>query len=303
MAGWLDGLRRTRDRFSGILKEAFASGETAGEPDETTLEDLHDLLITADLPPLLAERLVQEIQHAAKRHESPRQAAKRILTAELAPPENALPADWATLPAPGVILLVGINGSGKTTTAAKLAHHAKAAGRRPLLGAADTYRAAGSHQLRLWAEKLDIPAVIGETGADAAAVAFDSLKATIARGCDTLILDTAGRMHTREPLMKELPKLRSALAKQCPEAPHRTWLVLDAMLGQNALSQARQFHQTTPLDGVIVTKLDGSSKAGFLFAIKREMNLPILYAGLGESAEDLTPFSADAFVDALLGLD
>ena len=300
MAAWLDSLRRTRERIASFFSAAAPESPGDTPPDPTTLEDLRDILVTADIPLRLADELVAEIDRAAKRRESPRQAAARFLADALAPPKDALPADWASLPTPAVILLLGINGAGKTTTAAKLALQARNAGRRPLLGAADTYRAAGSVQLKLWADRLGIPAVVGETGADAAATAYDALAATLARGLDTLVLDTAGRMHTRAPLMQELPKLVAALRKQLPAAPHRTWLVLDAMLGQNALSQARLFTQTVPLDGVVVTKLDGSSKAGFLFAVRRELGLPILYAGLGEQAEDLVPFDPAAFVQALL---
>ena len=225
---------------------------------------------------------------------------QRVLTAALAP---LPPLDWAGLPAPAVVLLAGINGSGKTTTAAKLAHLARRAGRTPLLGAADTFRAAGSHQLQLWAERLGCEAVIGATGGDAAAVAYDAIDAAIARKCDLVLVDTAGRMHTREPLMRELQKVRTAMGKRLPGAPHHTWLVLDAMLGQNAVVQARQFHEMTPLSGVIVTKLDGSSKAGFLFAVRQELNLPVLFAGLGEGLDDLVPFDAPTFVNALLDLD
>ena len=190
--------------------------------------------------------------------------------------------------------------SGKTTTAAKLAYQARLAGRKPLLGAADTWRAAGSRQLGIWAERIGCESVIGATGADAAAVAYDALDAAVARGCDLVLLDTAGRMHTREPLMRELQKVRAAMDKRLPGAPHHTWIVLDAMLGQNAVVQARQFHDLTPLTGVVATKLDGSSKGGFLFAVRQELDLPILFAGLGEGENDLAPFDPAGYVDALL---
>jgi len=296
MGAWFDSLRKTRARFSGALKGLFA----AARPDEATVEELADLLITADVPMRLVQTLSKELENAASRRESLTAAFRRVLIAALG--DNPAP-DWAALPAPTVALLVGINGSGKTTTAAKLARLALRAGRKPLLGAADTFRAAGSHQLKLWADKIGGDSVVGATGGDAAAVAYDAIDAALARQCDVVLVDTAGRMHTKEPLMRELQKVRAAMDKRLPGAPHHTWVVLDAMLGQNAVVQARQFHEMTPLSGAIVTKLDGSSKAGFLFAVRQELDLPILYAGLGEGADDLVPFDPPTFVDALLDLE
>lgn len=296
MASWFNGLRKTRERFAGALKGVFASPK----PDETTAEELADLLIGADVPMRLVQSLSQELEKSASRREPIRETFRRVLAEALG--QNP-PLDWKDLPDPTVFLLVGINGSGKTTTAAKLARMALRAGRKPLLGAADTFRAAGSHQLKIWADRLGCDAVVGATGGDAAAVAYDAIDAALARRCDTIIVDTAGRMHTREPLMRELQKVRAAMDKRLPGAPHHVWVVLDAMLGQNAVVQARQFHEITPLTGVVVTKLDGSSKAGFLFAVRQELNLPILYAGLGEGEDDLVPFDPAPFVSALLDLD
>jgi len=293
MASWFSGLRKTRERFADAVQGIFSSSTV----DEATMEEVEELLIMADVPLPVIETLSLEIQKAASRKETLAETFRRVLVEALG--ENP-PLDWSTLPSPTSILLVGINGSGKTTTAAKLAQMALQAGRKPLLGAGDTFRAAGAHQLKLWAERLGCPVVVGETGGDAAAVAYDTMDATLARHCDISILDTAGRMHTREPLMRELQKVRGAMDKRLPGAPHHSWIVLDAMLGQNAVVQAKQFHKLTPLTGVIVTKLDGSSKGGFLFAIRQELNLPILYAGLGEGPDDLAPFDSNAFVDALL---
>ena len=296
MGSWFQSLRKTRERFSDALKGMF----TLSQPDGATAEELADLLITADVPLRLVQTLSQELEKAASRREPLRETFRRVLVAAL----GRNPAlEWTALPDPGVILLVGINGSGKTTTAAKLARMALRAGRKPLLGATDTFRAAGSHQLKIWADRIGCEAVIGAPGGDAAAVAYDALDAAVARDCDTVIVDTAGRMHTKEPLMRELLKIRTALDKRLPGAPHQTWVVLDAMLGQNAVVQARQFHEMTPLTGAIATKLDGSSKGGFLFAVRQELDLPIIYAGLGEGMDDLVPFDADVFVNALLDLD
>lgn len=296
MGSWFNSLRKTRERFAGTLKGLFA----APQPDEATAEELADLLITADVPLRLVQKLTLELEKSASRKEPLLSTFQRVLVAALGQ-NPAL--DWAALPSPTVVLLVGINGSGKTTTAAKLAHMALRAGRRPLLGAADTFRAAGSHQLKLWADRIGCEAVIGATGGDAAAVAYDAIDAALARQCDIVLVDTAGRMHTKEPLMRELQKVRAAMDKRLSGAPHHTWVVLDAMLGQNAVIQARQFHEMTPLTGAIVTKLDGSSKAGFLFAVRQELDLPILYAGLGEGQDDLASFDATTFVNALLDLD
>ena len=196
--------------------------------------------------------------------------------------------------------MVGVNGSGKTTTCAKLAHTAIQQGRQPLLAATDTFRAAGADQLKLWAKDVGCDVVAGAPGADAAAVAYDALDAAVARGRDLVIVDTAGRMHTKEPLMKELQKVRGAMAKRVSGAPHETWIVLDATLGQNAVMQAKVFHEAVALTGVIISKLDGSSKAGFVFSINREMGIPIRFVGLGEKMDELVPFEPEKFVGALM---
>ena len=250
-------------------------------------------MLGADVPARLVERIVVE----ASRERWSVDSLRRCLLEALGARHEF---SWAGPQRPRVILVVGVNGSGKTTTCAKLAHRAIAGGLKPLLGATDTYRAAGAEQLALWGGRLGSDWVAGKTGGDAAAVAFDALDAAIARGSDVLIVDTAGRMHTKEPLMRELAKVRSALAKRLPGAPHDTWIVLDATAGQNAISQVRVFHDAIPLTGAVVSKLDGSSKAGFVFAVAGELGVPVLFAGLGEGPGDLVPFDPESFVDALL---
>jgi fused signal recognition particle receptor len=199
-----------------------------------------------------------------------------------------------------VILLVGVNGSGKTTTAAKLGKRYSVEGKSVLLAAADTYRAAAVDQLQVWADRLNIPVISGQTGGDPGAVAYDAVEAAKARGTDLLLIDTAGRLHTRFNLMEELKKVHRVVGKALPGAPHGVWLVLDATTGQNALQQARSFNQTTAITGVILTKLDSSARGGMAFAIQQELHIPILFAGLGEKPEDLQPFDRVEFVDGIL---
>lgn len=267
--------------------------------DERTLEQLEMALLRADLPPRLVAELVMDLEeNQVQGNRTPVQVLKESLAKELLFPKD----DPLIFPvSPACILLLGVNGAGKTTTCAKLAWRAKQAGRKVMLGAADTFRAAGTEQLRLWGERLDVPVVSGRQGSDASAVAFDAMDAAHARGTELLFIDTAGRMHTKDHLMDELQKMVRAIKKRDDQAPHATWMVLDASLGQNSLNQARIFHQAVPLSGLILTKLDGSSKAGFLFNIQKEMpGVPVLFSGLGEAKEDLVPFDPDSFLDGLL---
>jgi fused signal recognition particle receptor len=201
---------------------------------------------------------------------------------------------------PAIILLVGVNGSGKTTTAAKLGKLFSKQGKLVLLAAADTYRAAAVDQLQVWGERLNLPVIAGQPNADPGAVAYDAVQAGLARKFDLVLVDTAGRLHTRFNLMEELKKVYRVVGKALPGAPHAIWLVLDATTGQNALQQARAFKDAVKVNGIILAKLDSSARGGMAFAIQRELGLPILYAGLGEKADDLTPFDPEAFVDGLL---
>lgn len=298
MAGWFNALAGTRKKFGGMLRRLLGGGGTLAPEDR---DELETLLLQADIPVRLVQTLLDDLDHAdpGKAFE----AVREELVKALSQPE---PMNWsaaASAAKPFCILVTGINGSGKTTTCAKLAAQVQQAGHRPLLGACDTFRAAGSSQLKIWADRIGCDCVTGAQGADAAAVAYDTLDAALARGSDVAILDTAGRMHTKSPLMEELRKVRRAIDKRAPGAPHESWIVLDASMGQNALIQARQFHQTSPLTGVVVTKLDGSSRGGFVFAIEKELQVPVRYIGLGEAVGDLAPFDREAFVDALLGND
>lgn len=295
MNNWFQALTRTRQ----VIADTFRSLAGAGRADPRTLADFEELLIKADVPPRLAMELLAELRKTGSGASLPERLEQAMLHL-LGAPE---PYSWPREAAPRVLLLVGVNGSGKTTTAAKLAHLAKNHGLTPLLAAADTFRAAGTDQLRIWSERVGCECVSGVQGADAAAVAFDAIKAARARNLDAVIVDTAGRMHTRQPLMEELKKLRHVMGKSLPGAPHEVWMVVDAALGNNALSQVRHFHEMIPLTGLIVSKLDGSSKAGFLLGLRKELGLPIRFAGLGEGMDDLEPFQPREFVRALLGLD
>jgi fused signal recognition particle receptor len=296
MVTWAKALSKTRSVLTGALQGMVSDGR---EVDELTLEELEMALLRADLPPRLVGELMMDLEenqiHGSR---TPQEVLKETLEREIHQLEGD-PFDFPVSPA--CILLLGVNGAGKTTTTAKLAWRAKQQGRKVLLGAADTFRAAGTEQLRMWGETLDVQVVSGRQGSDASAVAFDALDAANARGTDLLFIDTAGRMHTKSHLMDELQKMVRALQKRDPAAPHATWMVLDASLGQNSLNQARIFHQAVPLTGLILTKLDGSSKAGFLFNVQKELpGVPVLFSGLGEAKEDLVPFDAGSFLQAML---
>jgi fused signal recognition particle receptor len=201
---------------------------------------------------------------------------------------------------PTVILIVGVNGSGKTTSIAKLGKRFANEGRRVLLGAADTFRAAAVDQLEIWAQRLNLPIISGQHGGDAGAVAFDAVQSAISRNADIVLIDTAGRLHTRYNLMEELKKVYRVVGKAAPGAPHAVWLVMDATTGQNALQQARAFKESVKVTGIILAKLDSSARGGMAFAIQRELGLPILFAGLGEKPDDMQPFDPDTFIEGIL---
>ncbi len=289
MVAWVTALSKTRK----ILKKVFSP--SLGDVDELNVEDLEEILLRSDVPVRLVMEIVDQLE-SAPRKVSRKGLLRDLLLKELGDPRSF---PWPLDKKPFVVLLLGVNGSGKTTTAAKLAKLAMGQGRKPMLCGSDTFRAAGSSQLRLWSEKVGCDFVGGEMGADASGVAYNAVDAAIAKGCDPVIVDSAGRMHTKTPLMDELPKMCRSMDKRHAGAPHETWMVLDASLGQNAVIQAQQFNKVVPITGIIITKLDGSSKAGFLFSVRSELNVPILFTGLGEGEDDLVPFNPEEFVDAL----
>ncbi len=296
---------------SGFSKTVSAIGQTTRglfggrKIDASSLDELEEALYTADFGVETTEEILEEIKRAYRKDSKLKgQDAAAIGAAVL---ERALEGSEGKLqPAeslPTVVALIGVNGSGKTTTAAKLGYLLKNDGQSVMLAACDTFRAAAVEQLQSWASRLDLPIVASHTGADAAAVAFDSWQAAKSRGCDTLLVDTAGRLHTKSNLMDELAKIRRVLQKNDPAAPHHAWLVVDGSLGSNSIEQAKAFHQSFGLTGLVVTKLDGTSRGGAIVGIWRELKLPIHFLGLGEEPDDLQPFNARNYARAVFGLE
>jgi len=274
--------------------------------DDDTLDELETRLLTADVGMEATTRIVKALEKKISRKEvddfaALQRALKSILLEILAPLEK--PLGFEAPEAPFVLLMTGVNGVGKTTTIGKLARQLKDAGRSVMLAAGDTFRAAAIEQLQVWGERNGVPVIAQRHGADPAAVVHDAVQTARARGVDVLIIDTAGRLHTQAGLMEELRKVRRVIEKLHPGAPHETLLVLDATTGQNALNQAQQFHDAVGVSGLAITKLDGSAKGGILFALGERLGIPIRYIGIGEKVEDLAPFSAEAFVDALIAAD
>jgi fused signal recognition particle receptor len=268
------------------------------------LENLERVLIEADFGVTATVELTRALEDEVRRGKLKTEAdLKRSLQERLAQMLEA-PGDPGAVaraePAPTIVLLVGVNGTGKTTTAAKLAHRLQREGRTVLLAAADTYRAGAVAQLQVWADRLGIPCVAGSPGGDPASVAFDAIDAARSRGLDTVIIDTAGRLHTQEGLMEELRKVTRVVGRRLPGAPHETLLVLDGTVGQNAIQQGRLFSDAVSPTGIVVTKLDGSARGGAVAALRRELGLPIRFVGLGESVEDLVPFDPERFAENLL---
>ncbi|MBN9227617.1 MULTISPECIES: signal recognition particle-docking protein FtsY [Legionella] len=294
------GLSKTRHQLGdGIGRLLLGKKEIS----QDLLDELETLLISADLGMETTQTVLNQLAERLARKQlsdgnAVYDALKSHLQSILGESNQTLTLETADH-SPFVILMVGVNGAGKTTTIGKLAKQFQRQGKKVMLAAGDTFRAAAVEQLHVWGERNDIPVIAQHTGADSASVIFDALQAAKARKVDILIADTAGRLHTQGNLMDELKKVKRVLQKLCPEAPHETMLVLDASIGQNALVQARQFNEAVGLTGITMTKLDGTAKGGILFAIANELGIPFRYIGIGEGIEDLRPFDAAQFVGAL----
>ena len=292
--GFFQALSKTRDRLDRVLRRLV--GDRLGDDAAGELEEA---LIQADVGPTVAAGLVESLRDVYfQKGPDPRELLARLVAGMLLPAPPAYDG-----PPPEVLLLVGVNGTGKTTTAAKLAARYAGEGKKVLLAAADTYRAAAGEQLEVWAERAGVPLVRHSGGGDAAAVLYDALEAAKARRMDAVIADTAGRMHTRDHLMRELGKLRRVVEKSLGAHPVGTALVLDAGGGQNGILQARAFLEGAGCDRIVLTKLDGTSRGGFLLAVAAETGLPVSHVGTGERLEDLEPFDPTRFARALVGLD
>ena len=293
-ADYSDAVAKTRHGLGGRLRSLLRGDKISDE----TWEEVEEALIGADVG---AELAIDVVERARSRKDV--ENAEAAVVAELldlfAPRD---PTPWPRIPAPGVpavVLVVGVNGTGKTTTIAKLAHRFSTRGARVLLAAADTFRAAASEQLQVWAGRVNVPVVAHAAGADPSAVVYDALDAAAARGSDVVIADTAGRLHTKFNLMEELAKIRRTINKRMPEATPEVLFVLDATTGQNGLAQAKAFHEAAPLSGIVLTKLDSTARGGIAFAIEQTLGVPVLFVGVGEKVDDLLEFNPNAFVEAL----
>ena len=288
------GMRKTREIFSGRMDELV---ENYQELDDDFYEDLSDILIMADVGMKTTELAVSRLKEKCKAEKigdpaKARDALKEILV-------EILQAEPMKLESPMVLLIIGVNGVGKTTSIGKLASRLKIMGRRVIICAADTFRAAAAEQLSVWAERANVPIIKQKEGADPAAVVFDGIQAARGRHANVLLVDTAGRLHNKAHLMEELKKISRVVEREYPEAVVKALLVIDATTGQNGLAQAQVFGEVANLDGIILTKLDGTAKGGIAIAIRSEMGLPVRYIGLGEQLDDMQPFDARQFVDAI----
>jgi fused signal recognition particle receptor len=294
-----ESLSRTKqqivERFDEIVRLADEPTRRARAIDVETVEALEELLISADIGIPATERIIESVKGRTPTGESLRDLVKQEIRAIFDAVDAALPATVS----PQVTLIVGVNGTGKTTTVGKLANVLKAEGRRPLICAADTFRAAAVEQLEIWAVRAGVDMVRAREGADPAAVVFDAISSAKAKGRDPVLVDTAGRLHTRVNLMNELEKIRRIASREVPGAPHEVLLVLDATVGQNGLAQAREFTNVAGVNGIVLTKLDGTAKGGVAVAIANDLELPIRWVGVGEGIDDLVRFSAEEYVDGL----
>ncbi len=305
-SGVIKRLRARINRGDNWLTYDLANLAPGGKIDAASLEELESLLVMADVGIDTTERIIADLQGSLARQElkdidALKDGLRRSILEILTP--VAMPIEIPEQAKPFVILMVGVNGAGKTTTIGKLASRLQDQGLSVMLAAGDTFRAAAVEQLQAWGKRNDTPVIAQQSGADPAAVIFDAWEAAAARNIDVLLADTAGRLQNQQGLMDELAKIKRVIARHDSDAPHEIMLVLDASQGQNALLQAEKFHEALGLTGITVTKLDGSAKGGILLAIANRLKIPVRYIGIGEAAEDMQPFSPDAFADALLGLN
>jgi len=308
-----DGLRKTSSRLATEITRIVSR---APKLDAEALDELEAVLIGADIGVDTATRILEQVKQASRetgqvdvfaiaRAEIERELtvgpAPSLSTKDKGPGETPVLLITRASQPPTVILLAGVNGTGKTTSAAKLASWLKGQGKNVMLAACDTFRAAAIEQLKIWGDRVGCDVIAGQYGADSAAVAFDALGAAVNRRADYLLIDTAGRLHTKKHLMEEMRKMQRSLQKKVPDAPHEILLVLDATTGSNALNQVREFHEALGVTGLIVTKLDGTAKGGIVVAIARELKIPVKFIGLGEQVDDLQPFDPRQFAEALFG--
>ncbi len=293
---WKAGLARTSKATFGQFATLFGATEITDD----TWEKLEALLIHADVGVETTINILDKLEDRVDREGIIKEIELNVILGEELRSHIDTPPTIQFSEKPAIILIVGVNGSGKTTTIAKLGKRFSSQGKHVILGAADTFRAAGVDQLEIWADRIELPIISGQLGGDAGAVAFDTVQAAIARKSDIAIIDTAGRLHTRYNLMEELKKVYRVVGKALPGAPHAVWLVMDATTGQNALQQARAFKEAVNITGVILAKLDSSARGGMALAIQKELDLPILFAGLGEQPDDLQLFDADLFISGLI---
>ena len=296
-----DGLKKTRDSITHRIDQVLVS---FGKVDEVLFEELEEILITSDVGMETSVGIIQELREMVKKEKitdtvGVRKAIQKIISAKLSDEDAGL--NLSTRPS--VIVIIGVNGVGKTTSIGKIAHMLKLQGKKVLVAAADTFRAAAIDQLEIWTKRAGVDIIKHLEGADPAAVIFDAVQSAKSRGMDVLICDTAGRLHTKKNLMEELKKLFRIIKRELPDAAIETLLVLDATTGQNAVSQAKTFSEVSDLTGLILTKLDGTAKGGIVISIKSELDIPVKFIGVGEQMDDLQPFRPQDFANALLGKD
>jgi len=296
---WKRGLSRSRKGLAGRLAAVF-SGKT--RIDESLLDTIEEILVEADVGVDAAMDIMEHVEEQCAGRAVTATEVRQVVRQCVIDMVSAVQQSGAgPVPGPRIILVAGVNGSGKTTTIGKLAGMYKKQGKRVLLAAADTFRAAASEQLGMWAKRTGSDIVLQKPGADPASVAYDAIEAGLSRGVDVILIDTAGRLQNKVNLMEELRKIHRVIQKKVPDAPHEVLLVIDATTGQNGLSQARIFTEATGITGIVLTKLDGTARGGIVVAICRELGIPVVYAGLGEGMEDLAPFDAQVFAQGLVG--